>query len=118
MCIKYIYNLCFKDDEYEDIIELSLDSNQEEIIFEKCMNILNINEPGLVISYDWKSGFITFSKLWIPWFNNASKHLKDFIMTYNQIEVQKDLIQLIYFSKIPIKYYKTFLSLLEAEYQS
>jgi hypothetical protein len=111
MCIKYIYNLCFKSDEYEDIIEL-----QEQNAFDECMNILNMNEPGLVIRYTSETGFITFSKLWVNWINNASKHLKEFITPYNQIEVQKDLIQLIYFCKIPVKYHKTFLALLEAEY--
>ncbi len=113
MCIKYIYNLCFKNDEYEDIIEM-----KDQNIFDQCMNILNINEPGLVIRYSTETGFITFSKLWINWFNSASTHLKDFIKPYNQLEVGHNLIQLVYFCKIPIKYHKTFLALLEAEYTS
>jgi len=113
MCIKYIYNLCFKNEEYEDIIEL-----QDENTFNECMNILHINEPGLVIRYTPETGFITFSKMWVFWFNNASMHLKDFIKPYNQLDVGNELVQLIYFCRIPVKYHKTFLALLEAEYES
>jgi len=58
MCLQYIYNLCFKKDEYEDVIEL-----QEENYFEECMHILNVNEPGLVIRYSQETGFIAFSKI-------------------------------------------------------
>jgi hypothetical protein len=111
MCIKYIYNLCFKNEEYEDIIEL-----QEQNYIDECMNILNINEPGLVIRYTPET--ITFSKMWVFWINNVSKHLRDFISPYNQLEVGQNLVQLIYFCKIPVKYHKTFLALLEAEYET
>jgi hypothetical protein len=113
MCLQYIYNLCFKTDDYEDVIEL-----QEENYFEECMHILNINEPDLIIRYNSENGFITFSKLWVQWSNNASIHLKEFIKQYNQIEVGQELLQLIYFCRIPKKYHKTFLALLEAEYET
>jgi hypothetical protein len=104
MCLQYIYNLCFKKDEYEDVIE-------------ECMHILNVNEPGLDIRYTQETGFIAFSKMWVKWSNNVSIHLKEFIKPYNQVEVGNELIQLIYFCRIPKKYHKTFLALLEAEYE-
>jgi len=114
MCIKYIYNLCFKNEEYEDIIEFT----QEQNPFNECIDILNINEPGLVIRYVPETGLISFSNMWVFWINNASKHLKDFISPYNQLEVGQNLVQLIYFCRIPVKYHKTFLALLEAEYKT
>ena len=111
MCLQYIYNLCFKKNDYEDVIEL-----QEENCFEECMRILLINEPELVIRYNSEIGLISFSKLWVNWSNNVSIHLRDFINPYNQLEVGQNLVQLIYFCRIPEKYHKTFLALLEADY--
>jgi hypothetical protein len=112
MCLQYIYNLCFKEDNYEYVIEL-----QEQNCFEKCIHIIKINEPDLIINYNSENGVITFSKTWVQWSNNVNIHLKNFIKQYNQLEVSNDLIQLVYFCIIPMKYHKTFLALLEAEYE-
>ncbi len=107
MCLKYIYNLCFKN-EYEDIPE-------EPSTIDKCIQIININEPELVISYSEK-GCIIFSKEWDTWRKNISQNLKRFIIPYNQIYIDDILIQVIYFCIIPEEYHKVFLSLLEVEY--
>ena len=106
MCLNYIYNLCFG---YEDI---------KETIFEECIKLLRLHEPGLVVDYNIEKETILFSKMWVYWTDNLSSSFKQFIIPYNKVEADRDLLQLFYFCKIPSKYHKTFLSFIEAEYEN
>jgi hypothetical protein len=109
MCIKYIYNLCFKNNDYNDIVEM-----QEEItVLDKCVILLKEKDPELVLKYT--SDCIIFSKSFIPWYNTVKPDLKNFLDYFKQIEVDPTIKQLIFFYKIPIHYHERFLYLLKIE---
>ncbi len=109
MCITYIYNLCFKNDNYDDISEFK----DEISVLDKCVILLKGKDPYLVLKYT--SDCIIFSKSFIPWYNSVKPDLKSFLDLFKQIEIDPSINQLVFFYKIPIHYHERFLNLLKME---
>ena len=126
MCKIFFQKLCndYKEiDDYDDKIP-----KEETWYFTKCIKILNKEEPNLIISYNITNNTIIFSREWNEWIKKISFSFKQFISEFNQInidfsymrnpnEVREDnIIQEIYFCKIPLKYHKMLVAFLEVEY--
>ncbi len=112
-------NLCdflFKRCNYDTIDDI--DNITEKEVFLECINLLKINEPYLILSYNLENGTLLFSSGWKKWLSMLDNHFKDFISQFNQIEVHDNsIIQKIYFCKIPERYYTTFLTFLQTIYK-
>jgi len=114
MCVSYIYNLCFKNNQYDDISEINVEMKEEMTTLDKCILILKEKENGLILSYT--SDCIMFSKSFIPWYIKVKPELKKFLDFFKQLEVCPEINQLIFFYKIPIEHHGRFLYLLKLEY--
>ena len=114
MCKIFFQKLCndYKEiDDYDDKIP-----KEETWYFTKCIKILNKEEPNLIISYNITNNTIIFSREWNEWIKKINFSFKQFISEFNQINIEDNIIQEIYFCKIPLKYHKMLVAFLEVEY--
>jgi hypothetical protein len=86
--------------------------------FIESIKILNKQEPNLVLSYNLENNTIIFSKEWSIWINKINFPFKKFISEFNQVNIDDNIIQEIYFCKIPLKYHKMLFTFLEMEYSN
>jgi hypothetical protein len=109
MCCEFILSY-FRDREYDEVEEL-----KEEEAFEESMKILIKYEPGLIINYN-SNGNITFSLLFLSWYNRIPDPLLTFMNEFNIVRATCDIKQLFFMGRLDINKHYLFLRLVKDNY--
>jgi hypothetical protein len=109
MCCEFILKY-FRD--YEEIEDLY----EEENSFEKALNILIKNEPGLIFHYS-HNGNVTFSDKFPRWYRSLPDPFFTFISNFEIVQATCDIKQLFYMGKLHREQHHLFFILVRDYYK-